>query len=86
MFQHLQGQGRHGAGRRVGHFWRKPAVDQPGRQMPAQIDHLFPGQPGDRLRDTRPDARKGGGGGEQRIKDFGAHEQVLTRIVVGLIS
>jgi len=60
MGEHLNGQGADPAGRRISHFGRKAAVHHAGRQMPQQIDQLFPRQTLHKLRQTRADARQRG--------------------------
>ena len=73
VFVDTHRQGGDGAGGRRVHLRREAAVDQPDRQMPAQIGHMGSGERLDRLADARTDTRKFGDRREKGVKDLRTH-------------
>ena len=80
--------GRDGAWHHVAEYRPRPAVDGAGRQMEQQVDHarrriLAAEQLAVELFELRPDARKRGQRGEQRIEQRGAHGTTLHGFLTG---
>jgi hypothetical protein len=69
---HAQSQGRDPVRLRLGDLRRVAAVDHPAGQVPAEVDHLGPGQGLDRRGAARPDAGQAGDRSEEGKQNLGA--------------